>query len=175
METGAREEIMTWSEATIGIVIGSLFTTLGVILQGCISWWLEGRKHSLAQRNQAEEENRNFRREWIRKREEAYLGFADVYGFLLSSTSIAVAGGSQLIAEKFNATLVEKVAQSLTSIRLFGSDTVFLAARNFTLSFVNMLTKGDVDQNALNAIDEMLGGVVQQMNRELVKAYSEGR
>ncbi len=73
---------MTWSEATIGIVIGSLFTTLGVILQGCISWWLEGRKYSLAQH---------------------------------------------------------------------------------------------VDQNTLNTIDEMLGGVVQQMNRELVKAYSEGR
>lgn len=166
---------MTWSDATIGVVIGSLFTTLGVVLQGCISWWLEGRRNSLAQRNQAESENRNSRREWIRKREEAYLGFANVNGFLLSSTGVAVAGIPQLVAEKFNATLVEKLAHALTAIRLFGSDEVFLAAKNFTLSFANMVTKGNIDQPAIFAIDEMLGGVVEQMNRELAKAYSEGR
>lgn len=94
---------------------------------------------------------------------------------MLTSTGVVVAGVPQLVAEKYNATLVEKIDHALTSIRLYGSDTVFQAARNFSLSFANMVAKGNIDQTAINAVDETLGGVVEQMNRELAKAYSEGR
>ena len=165
---------MTWTDATTGIIIGSLFTILCFIIQGYISWRIEERRHRLNQRSQTETDKRNSHREWIRKREEAYLVFADCYGFLLASMGAALAGNLQMVTDKINAAFLEKTAHALTSIRLFGSDAVFSAARQFAQLFINRTTREGIDPKAIVEMDEQLGAVVELMNRELAKAYSEG-
>ena len=74
---------------TKGIIIGSLFTLLGVLFQGCISYFIEGKKHKLAMKSekqryefskdeQARKEKVAYARELQQKREKAYLDFVNL-------------------------------------------------------------------------------------------------
>ena len=70
------------SETTIGIVIGSVFTLLGVIVNGLITFALNRSAHNREVEEHKRREKKELEDEKRAKREKAYREFASCFGFM---------------------------------------------------------------------------------------------
>lgn len=98
------------SETTIGIVIGSVFTLLGVIVNGLITFVLNRSSHNkeVEERKRCEKKEESDQRR--SKRERAYRDFAGFYGFMNLLIGIAnAARGNQETASVLGELYKEKI------------------------------------------------------------------
>ena len=87
------------SDTFLGIVVGSGFTALGVLLQGLVSWFLDYRRHERTLRLQEMMSHKGKRHEIERMRRDVYCGFIDTYGNLITSRAMSKIDGG--IAQLF--------------------------------------------------------------------------
>ncbi len=120
------------SETTIGIVIGSAFTLLGVIVNGLITFVLNRSSHN----KEVEERKRREKKEeadknWS-KRERAYRDFIGFYGFMSFLVGVSNAARTnqeaagvvgEIYAEKIKENFA-KAADVMTDVILYGSKVV---------------------------------------------------
>lgn len=173
---------------TKGIVIGSFFTLLGIVAQGCISWILELVRHVLASKNEkrrfereAKErerrEARDYTIEWQKKREKAYLDFACFYGRLLVGAQLSVqkSGKMELLPPDLSnnnpkaleiAVCLGSMSDINSALRLYGSTEVCIAASNFYLKLLKCEQAGQVTDDQIAASIAELDAVIGLMNRE---------
>lgn len=173
---------------TKGIIIGSLFTLLGVFFQGIVSFLLEGRKYKLAMKNEKqrnefskEEQTRKekvaYARELQQKREKAYLDFVNFYNRLLVGLlaltkikkNVEVPKIEQAFDDKSKEQLVFILGQSSdlnTAIRLYGSKEICAKANEFVNSYIDMETSGIITYDKVLSLANCLDALIYAMNEE---------
>lgn len=121
------------TDTTVGIIIGSIFTLLGVIINGIITFYL----NSCAYEREIEEKKRSEQKTQSdankAKKEKAYRDFAVHYGFMNFLLSIICAPKDiqinrsvfeSIFWDKFKVTLA-KASEVLSEVLLYGSKKVF--------------------------------------------------
>ena len=173
---------------TRGIVIGSLFTLMGVFVQGFISWGLELLRHVLASKNEkrrfereAKErerrEARDYMIEWQKKREKAYLDFACFYSRLLVSAQLSAqkSGKMELLPPNLSdnnpnaaeiAAYLGNMSDVNSALRLYGSPEVCIAASNFYTGLLKCEQAEQMTTDQIAASIVELDAVIALMNRE---------
>lgn len=173
---------------TRGIVIGSFFTLLGIVAQGCISWILELVRHVLASKNEkrrfereAKErerrEARDYTIEWQKKREKAYLDFACLYSRLLAGAQLSAqkSGKMELLPPDLSnsnpkaleiAAYLGNMSDVNSALRLYGSPEVCIAASNFYTGLLKCEQAGQMTKDQIAASIVELDAVIGLMNRE---------
>ena len=157
---------------TKGIIIGSSFTLLGVIINGIITYLMARSSHAgEVEENKRCEQKKDADAKLVR-REKAYRDFANYYGFMNLLIGLVCASNSnqtngivfrEIFAEKLKENLA-KTAEVLTEISLFGSSIVsdkcarYVKVWNIALNSINSLSLKDcanLDQELLSVVNEM--------------------
>ena len=173
---------------TKGIIIGSLFTLLGVFFQGIVSFLLEGRKYKLAMKNekqrnefskeeQIRKEKVAYARELQQKREKAYLDFVNFYNRLLVGLLALTKIKKNVEVPKIEQTFDDKSKEQLgfilgqssdlnTAIRLYGSKEICAKANEFVNSYIDMETSGIITYDKVLSLANCLDALIYAMNEE---------
>ena len=168
--------ICCMTETTIGIIIGSLFTLLGVIVNGVITFVMSRNAHDREVEEHKRCEQKKDADELRVKRERAYRDFSNCFGFmnmligLMYSTkgnqvNISVFG--ELFSEKLKENIA-KAAEVISEISLCGSGAVvdkcgkYMKLWNSALQNFNSISQED----CVN-LDQELMSVVNEMKKEL--------
>ena len=173
---------------TKGIIIGSLFTLLGVLFQGCISYFIEGKKHKLAMKSekqryefskdeQARKEKVAYARELQQKREKAYLDFVNFYNRLLVGLLALTKIKKNVEVPKIEQAFDDKSKEQLgfilgqtsdlnTAIKLYGSKEICAKANEFVNSYIDMETSGIITYDKVLSLANCLDALIYAMNEE---------
>ena len=173
---------------TRGIIIGSFFTVLGIIVQGVISWLLELVRHSWMARDekvrferatmeQVRKEKHDYLIEWQKKREKAYLDFACLYSRLLAGAQLSAqkSGKMELLPPDLSnsnpkaleiAAYLGNMSDVNSALRLYGSPEVCIAASNFYTGLLKCEQAGQMTKDQIAASIVELDAVIGLMNRE---------
>ena len=156
------------SDTFLGIVVGSGFTALGVLLQGLVSWFLDCRRHERTLRLQEMTAQHEKKREIEKIRRDVYCDFIDTYGTLVTSGGMANVDGSlaQTLSQDIKGLLSSaRIAHMMSLLSLYGSTEVANAIHDFMIQQVSsMTTTNTVDFKAINA--ELLN-IVKMMRIEV--------
>ena len=179
---------------TRGIIIGSLFTLAGVIVQGIIAYFLEGRKNRLAMKTeklryefskdkQDREERISYARELQQKREKAYRDFVNFYNRFLTGLGVLIKGKESIAIPKVeipnvkNESVEDKSNEQLgfllgqtsninTAIRLYGSKEICEKANDFIILFLQMEASGTITCDKVISLSNILDAIINAMNKE---------
>ena len=173
---------------TRGIIIGSFFTLLGILIQGLISWMLESLRHRWSfnaetcrfERESKErecKESRDYKIEWQKKREKAYLDFACFYNRVLMGAQLEAQKTGKMEVVHPNLSSNSKSSLELvtslgimsdvnSTLRLYGSNEVCIAASNFYIGLLKCEQSGRMTCEQIVSSIAELNAVVALMNRE---------
>lgn len=120
------------TETTIGIIIGSMFTLLGVIINGVITFIMSCSSHNREVEEHKRCEQKKDGDTKRAKREMAYRGFVNYYGLMNLLIGFAYASNDnevdvnlfrEIFAEEFKKNLA-KSSEVISEIMLYGSDVI---------------------------------------------------
>lgn len=164
------------SEATIGIIIGSLFTLSGVFANGIVTYFLNRKAHKweVAERKRCEQKKESDEKR--AKREKAYRDFLNYYGLMNLLVGFICESKCKdmnfdamrcIYSEKIKESFA-KVADVISAVSLYGSGRIvkisgnYSALWNATWQKINVLTIEDCVR-----LDQELIIVVNEMKKEL--------
>ena len=162
------------SETTIGIVIGSVFTLLGVIVNGLITFALNRSAHNREVEEHKRREKKELEDEKRAKREKAYREFASCFGFmnLLVGFAYATRGnqdGSNILGTIYQEKIKDnfsKVTEVMSDVMFYGSIEIASMCQEYQAFWNEESRKGfPVDDFA--QLDQKLMVVVNAMKNEL--------
>lgn len=161
---------MNLTDTTIGIVIGSGFTVLGVILQGAISWFLNWKTHKMTLDEQCKKEKREKTEEIWHKREAAYKGFVEIIGLSLMMAEAEAKQSSYPIPEDVsNGRILKEMSGAITSIQLYGSSKIVDDVNKFMKHLVNVLQFQQPSLQDIDALDMALEHLAKDMKSDLLQ------
>lgn len=166
---------MNLSDTTIGIVIGSSFTVLGVIVQGSISWFLNWRTHKMTLREQCEKETRAQTLELLHKREAAYHGFVDIMGlYLMLAGAVCKNGGCFLPENMAKGNTLQEMSKVLASIHLNGSPIIIEKVNRYMKGFSNSQQSPTLTADDIAKQELALQDLAIEMKDDLAQARCKG-
>ncbi len=167
---------------------------VGVLIQGVVAYFLEGRKNRLAIKTEKlryeflkDEQDRKERilyaRELQQKREKAYLDFVNFYNRILIGLGTLVKGKESVaipsveipngkrdtVADKANEQLGFLLGQTSdinTAIRLYGSKEICDKVNGFIAPFIQMEASGTITYEKVLSLSNILDMVIYAMNEE---------
>ena len=165
------------SEATIGIIIGSLFTLSGVFANGIISWILNNNAH----KNEVEERKRCEQKkeddDIKKKREQVYLKFINYFSFLISLGSIRIASKADdaqwidFVANVYKddlRTMFRSVSTIMTDIALYGTNEMSINCRKFMEEWNSLFISSKMNTiEEYKKIEASLAALLEEMKKEL--------
>jgi hypothetical protein len=162
------------SETTIGIVIGSAFTLLGVIVNGLITFFLNRSTHNKEVEERKRREAKELDDEKRVKKERAYREFASFYAFMNLLAGIACATkGNQESASIFGNIYQEKIkdnfskaAEVMSDIMFYGSSAISNMCQDYQ-GFWNLETLKGFPVEDFAQLDQKLMIVMDAMKKEL--------
>ena len=162
------------SETTIGIVIGSAFTLLGVIVNGLITFMLNRCTHNKEVEERKRREKKGLADEKMAKREKVYREFASFFGFMNLLVGIAYATKGNQESGGIFATLYQekikdnfsKAAEIMSDIMLYGSSAIANRCQEYQ-AFWNAESRKEFPLVDFAQLDQKLMVVVDAMKKEL--------
>lgn len=162
------------SETTIGVIIGSCFTLLGVIINGVISYFLNRSTYEreVEERKRCEQKKEDAEKRV--KRERVYREFSSFYVFmnLLVGMSCATRGNVEcasvlgtLYQEKIKDNF-SKVAEVMSDVMLYGSREIAHMCQQYQ-EFWNAESQKGFPAEDFVKLDHELTSVVNAMKKEL--------
>lgn len=160
------------SETTIGIIIGSSFTLLGVVVNGIITFLMARSSHNREVEEHKRCEQKKDTDEKKSKRERAYRDFSNYFGFMniligLTYSSkvnqVNISVFRELFSEKFKEDITRS-AEIVSEISLCGSDLIvdkcgrYMRLWNTALQNLNSISQEDcanLDQELLSVVNDM--------------------
>ncbi|MBR5549703.1 MAG: hypothetical protein IKU71_08225 [Kiritimatiellae bacterium] len=163
------------SETTIGIIIGSSFTILGVMLQGFISWFLNWRTHKMTLHEQHEKGIRECAIEKKRKRELSYHDFLSTMGVYLMMFGAAKNGSACPVPVNFlDGSVLREVSNMLSSIQLHGSSKIISLSLGYVRKFFSIAVLPTSTANDIESLDVALQDVADKMKADLEQKKAVG-
>ena len=156
------------SDTFLGIVVGSGFTALGVLLQGLVSWFLDCRRHERTLQLQKMKAQQEKKHELERIRRDVYCDFIDTCGTLVTSKGMADVDGSlaQALSQDIKGLLSSaRIAHMMSLLSLYGSTEVANAIHDFMIQQVSSVTTTNTVD--FKAIEVELFHIVKMMRTEL--------
>lgn len=164
------------TETTIGIIIGSMFTLLGVIVNGVITFVMSRSAHDREVEEHKRCEQKKDADELRAKREMAYRDFANYYGFMNLLIGFACASkDSQVNGNVFGAVFADKFKESISKsaeivseIMLCGSEVVVEECGRYVKQW-NAVSQNpaSLSLEVCANLDQELLSVVNEMKKEL--------
>ena len=162
------------SETTIGIVIGSVFTLLGVIVNGLITFMLNRSSHNKEVEELKRREKKALADEKMAKREKAYREFASCFGFmnLLVGITYATRGsqeGGSMFGELYKEKIKDnfsKAAEIMSDVMLYGSSAIASKCLEYQ-GFWNAESQKGFPFEDFPQLDQKLMIVLNAMKKEL--------
>ena len=164
------------SETTIGIIIGSCFTLVGVFANGVITYFLNRDTHNREVKERKRCEQKKEDDEKRAKREKAYWDFMNYYGFMgvLGGLAYGVKD-NPAIGEKMGIMFAEKYKENvlraseiLSEVLLYGSPDIVKECQKFSVMWNNECHRLSSDDSKDRCfLDEKLLEVVDKMKKEL--------
>ena len=166
-----------FSETTIGIIIGSVFTLLGVCANGFITYFLNRNAHAQEVEERKRCERKKEDDDLKKKREEVYLKFINHYSFMISLGSIRSASNvddaqwSDFVANVYKDDLkamFRSVSMIMTDIALYGTNEMSIKCRKFMEEWNSMLISSEMNIiDEYKKIEESLVALLGEMKKEL--------
>lgn len=165
------------SETTVGIIIGSAFTLLGVCTNGIITYYLNRNAHNreVEERKRCEQKKKDD--DIKKKREEVYLKFINHYSFIISLGSIRSAfkvddaQWSDFVVNVYKDDLkamFRSVSTIMTDIALYGTNEMSIKCRKFIEEWNSMLISSEMNIiDEYKKIEESLAALLGEMKKEL--------
>lgn len=162
------------SETTIGIVIGSVFTLLGVIVNGLITFMLSRSSHNRDVEERKRREKKELGDQKRMKRENAYREFVNFFGFMNLIVGIVCATkGNQEKASILGTLYQEKIkdnfskaAEIMSGVMLYGSGRIVKLCQGYQ-AFWNAGSQKGFPFEDFAQLDQRLMIVVNAMKKEL--------
>ena len=162
------------SETTIGIVIGSVFTLLGVIVNGLITFMLNRSSHNKEVEELKRREKKELANEMRAKREKAYREFISFFGFMNLLVGIVYATkGNRESSSVFGTLYQEKIkdnfsraAEIMSDVILYGSSALAKMCQEYQ-GFWNAESQKGFPFEDFATLDQDLVIIVNAMKKEL--------
>lgn len=164
------------TETTIGIIIGSVFTLLGVVINGVITFLMSRSSHKMEVEEHKRCEQKKDVDEKKAKREKAYRDFAGCYGVMnmllgfSCATKESQINGNALggiVAEKYKE-ILSRVAEVISEVSLYGSSIVVEKCGRYAAIWSSACHRlGALSVEDLESMDRELLLVVTEMKKEL--------
>ena len=162
---------MNLPDTTIGIIIGSGFTVLGVILQGAISWFLNWKTHKMTLDEQSQKEKRAKTEEMWHKKEAAYKNFVDIVGLVLMLSREAADEVPYPIPKNIaDGSIFKEMANAMTSIQLYGSPKIADEVRKFMSHTFNRWRNQKPSPEEIVNADMTLQNLANEMKADLLQS-----
>ena len=165
------------SETTVGIIIGSVFTLLGVCANGIITYYLNRNAHNREVEERKRCERKKEDDDIRKKREEVYLRFINHYSFMISLGSFRVTSGMDMV--QWNNVLenvykddikemMRNVSGILADIAMYGTNEMSLKCTQF-MEFWNkkFLSSEVCALEGYKELDGALAVLLGEMKQEL--------
>ncbi len=166
-----------FSETTVGIIIGSVFTLLGVCANGIIIYYLNRNAHNreVEERKRCEQKEKD---DGIKKkREEVYLRFVNHYSFMISLGSIRSASKADnaqwidFVANVYKDDLkamFRSVSTIMTDIALYGTNEMSIKCRKFMEEWNSLFISSEMNtMDEYKKIEVSLAVLLGEMKKEL--------
>ena len=165
------------SEATIGIIIGSLFTLSGVFANGIVTYFLNRKAHKweVAERKRCEQKKEDD--DIKKKREQVYLKFINHYSFMISLGSFRVTSGMDMV--QWNNVLenvykddikemIRNVSTILADVAMYGTNEMSLKCTQFMEFWNKKLLSSEVcTLEGYKELDRAMSVLLGEMKQEL--------
>ena len=165
------------SETTVGIIIGSVFTLLGVCANGIITYYLNRNAHNREVEERKRCERKNEDDDIKKKREQAYLKFINYFSFLISLGSIRIASKADdaqwidFVANVYKddlRTMFRSVSTIMTDIALYGTNEMSIKCRNFMEEWNTLFISSEMNTiEEYKKIEVSLAALLEEMKKEL--------
>ena len=165
------------SETTVGIIIGSAFTLLGVCANGFITYFLNRNAHAQEVEERKRCERKKEEDNIKKKREEVYLKFINLYSFIISLGSIRSASNvddaqwSDFVANVYKDDLkaiFRSVSTIMTDIALYGTNKMSIKCRKFMEEWNNLFISFEMNKiDEYKKIEVSLAVLLGEMKQEL--------
>ena len=163
-----------FSETTIGIIIGSCFTLVGVFANGVITYFLNRDTHNREVKERKRCEQKKEDDEKRVKRERVYREFVSFYSFmnLLVGIAYAMKGnpeGANILGSLYQEKIKEnfsKAAEAMSDVLLYGSDAIAKMCQEFQ-DFWNIESQKGFPVEDFTKLDQKLAKIVNAMKKEL--------
>ena len=163
-----------FSETTIGIIIGSCFTLVGVFANGVITYFLNRDTHNreLEERKRCEQKKEDDEKRV--KRERVYREFVSFYSFmnLLVGLVHATKGnieGANILGSLYQEKIKEnfsKAAEVTSDVLLYGSSSIAKMCQEYQ-NFWNAESQKGFPVEDFVKLDQELAKIVNAMKKEL--------
>ena len=159
------------TETTIGIIIGSAFTLLGVIVNGVIAFLMSRSSHNREIEEHKRSEQKKDADEKKAKREKSYRDFANYYGvmnmllvFSYATKESQINGNAlgEMFVEKYKETL-SRSAEVISEVSLYGSGKVV----------ENCIRYAAIWSSACQRFEAISVGDLENLDRELLLVINE--
>lgn len=166
-----------FSETTIGIIIGSCFTLVGVFANGVITYFLNRSAHDreIEERKRCEQKKEDD--DIKKKREQAYLKFINHYSFLISLGSFRVASGMDIVQWNNMLENVYKddikamfrsVSMIMADVSLYGTNEMSIKCNKFMEFWNEKFMSAEVcTMEGYKELDRTLSVLLGEMKQEL--------
>lgn len=163
-----------FSETTIGIIIGSCFTLVGVFANGVITYFLNRDTHNREVKERKRCEQKKEDDEKRVKRERVYREFVSFYSFmnLLVGIAYAMKGnpeGANILGPLYQEKIKEnfsKAAEAMSDVLLYGSDAIAKMCQEYQNLWNTESQKGFPVEDFVK-LDQELSKTVSAMKKEL--------
>ena len=156
------------SDTTIGIIIGSCFTTFGVILQGLVAWFLNWRSHKMTLTEQCEKETRGCAIEEKHKRESSYQDFLTLMGLYLSIIGAAKKESACPLPNEFqDGSVLRELSKAFSAIQLYGSPMIISLSRGYMVRFFSTVLLPTSTAEDIKDLDMELQSIADKMKSDL--------
>lgn len=165
------------SETTVGIIIGSAFTLLGVCTNGIITYYLNRNAHNreVEERKRCEQKKKD---DYIKKkREEVYLKFINHYAFLIMLGSMRIAlkedekQWGEILANFYAddiKAMFRSMARTMSDVSLYGTDNIAIKCGKFMKEWNGkFLSSEKRTLDEYKKIEESLAALLGEMKKEL--------
>lgn len=165
------------SETTVGIIIGSVFTLLGVFANGIVTHFLDREAHSREVEETKRCERKNEDDDIKKKREQVYLKFINYFSFLISLGSIRSASKaddaqwSDFVANVYKDDLkamFRSISTIMTDIALYGTNEMSIKCRKFIEEWNGMFVSSEMNTiEEYKKVEVSLAVLLEERKKEL--------
>ena len=163
-----------FSETTIGIIIGSCFTLVGVFANGVITYFLNRDTHNreVEERKRCEQKKEDDEKRV--KRERVYREFVSFYSFMNLFVGLAHATkgnieGANILGSLYQEKIKEnfsKAAETMSDVLLYGSSAIAKMCQEYQ-DFWNAESQKGFPVEDFVKLDQELAKIVNAMKKEL--------
>jgi hypothetical protein len=163
-----------FSETTIGIIIGSCFTLVGVFANGVVTYFLNRDTHNREVKERKRCEQKKEDDEKRVKRERVYREFVNFYSFMNLFVGLAYATkgnleGANILGSLYQEKIKEnfsKAAETTSDVLLYGSSAIAKMCQEYQ-DFWNAESQKGFPVEDFVKLDQELANIVNAMKKEL--------